>query len=422
LRVHKSRARATAACSALAALALALAACGSSGSSSGTSATSPIKIGAILALTGGLAPISQADLAGIKVAVNEANAAGGVNGRKLQVVSFDDQGVASTDVGGFRTLAGQGIHLIVGGELTPLCQADFNLLHSLDVLLMNASCATATFTGPKANPLYFRVGEEDEDYVGAVIHTICSYFHGITRYDIMNMDYALTDGLAEVIKEGASQQCGVSQGTDVEVPLTATDMLPYMTDASKGLAADAKSHDVLILNLFGTAAPAAIKLGVSTGLFAKYKYVLTPSSDDTAEIAAQASLGSSMPLLYQTNDYAAALPGSVNAKFVADYKALTGNEPPAVGAEAYRATVALIDGLKKAHSTDPATVAKSLLGLTFPNFVGTETIESSHQGTVPMILHTYGPNGPQYVATFSSNEVLARITPALRQLIAKLDL
>jgi branched-chain amino acid transport system substrate-binding protein len=54
-------------------------------------AADPIKIGVIGPLTGGSAPMGVSMRDGVKLAVNEINAKGGVLGRKLQIVERDDE-------------------------------------------------------------------------------------------------------------------------------------------------------------------------------------------------------------------------------------------------------------------------------------------------------------------------------------------
>ena len=56
----------------------------------------PIKIGTIYAMSGGSAAIGTNILRGIDFAVAEINAAGGVNGRPLEVVRGDHAGDAAT--------------------------------------------------------------------------------------------------------------------------------------------------------------------------------------------------------------------------------------------------------------------------------------------------------------------------------------
>lgn len=63
-----------------------------------------IKIGAILPLTGTASEIAAQHKMGIDFAVNEINAAGGINGKKLEIIYEDDQNDPKTTVSAFNKL------------------------------------------------------------------------------------------------------------------------------------------------------------------------------------------------------------------------------------------------------------------------------------------------------------------------------
>lgn len=66
---------------------------------------SPIKIGAILSQTGPLSGISIAELKGVELAVEEINAAGGINGRKIELVNRDSASEPTKAVNTAKELA-----------------------------------------------------------------------------------------------------------------------------------------------------------------------------------------------------------------------------------------------------------------------------------------------------------------------------
>jgi len=84
---------------------LGLTACGSSGSAGGPGGGSdPIKVGAVLPLTGGNATYGVGMSAAMNLAVKDVNAAGGPLGRQLKLYVEDDQSQASNDVNAARKL------------------------------------------------------------------------------------------------------------------------------------------------------------------------------------------------------------------------------------------------------------------------------------------------------------------------------
>jgi branched-chain amino acid transport system substrate-binding protein len=85
-----------------------------SGGSSTTSSGPPIKIGILLALSG---PTSPGDAAAVQAAtarVDAVNAAGGINGRKVQLVSADSQGTSQGSLTAAQSLVSQGVVAVIG--------------------------------------------------------------------------------------------------------------------------------------------------------------------------------------------------------------------------------------------------------------------------------------------------------------------
>lgn len=97
--------------------ALLLAACGGgSGTSSGGG--KPIRIGALTSLTGNFTPWGVQVRAGMQLAVNEVNQAGGVGGRKLELVVNDDQSKAEEGARAVERLIDRDGVVAVGGIIS----------------------------------------------------------------------------------------------------------------------------------------------------------------------------------------------------------------------------------------------------------------------------------------------------------------
>src|SRR6266508_4604505 len=76
-------------------VALLLAACGGGGETqTGAGSGEPIRIGVLTSLTGNFTPWGVQVRAGMQLAVNEINQAGGAGGRQLELVVADDQSKA----------------------------------------------------------------------------------------------------------------------------------------------------------------------------------------------------------------------------------------------------------------------------------------------------------------------------------------
>ena len=125
---------------------LALAACGSSGSpaADGGSDSDTIKIGGIGALTGGYANYGLSVQHGAQLAVDEINAAGGVNGKKLELSFQDSQGDPESAVSAYGKLMDWGMDVSLGGTMSGETSSIAAAAKDDDVMLLTPSGSSDT--------------------------------------------------------------------------------------------------------------------------------------------------------------------------------------------------------------------------------------------------------------------------------------
>ena len=106
------------------AMVVSLAACGSSGNKSGGSSDSDtFKIGGIGPTTGDAAIYGTAVKNGIQLAVDEINAAGGINGKQIEYKFEDDQADSEKSVNAYNTLKDWGMQALIGTTTSTPCTA-----------------------------------------------------------------------------------------------------------------------------------------------------------------------------------------------------------------------------------------------------------------------------------------------------------
>ena len=81
---------------------------------SASSGSGTFKIGAIGPLTGAAAAYGNAVVNGAQIAVDEINAAGGINGVQIEYKSEDDELNAEKSVNAYNTLKDWGMQILVG--------------------------------------------------------------------------------------------------------------------------------------------------------------------------------------------------------------------------------------------------------------------------------------------------------------------
>lgn len=124
----------------------------------------PVKLGLVAALTGKSALSGEAISRGLNIAIEEANAAGGVlGGRQLELVSRDDESDPAKGVAAARELIEQeDVAVVFGGLDSPVSLAMLPVFQELQTPYMGVWAAATGITRNDFDPNYaFRVSAND---------------------------------------------------------------------------------------------------------------------------------------------------------------------------------------------------------------------------------------------------------------------
>ena len=124
------------------AMVVSLAACGSSNDKGSSADADTFKIGGIGPTTGDNAIYGTAVKNGIQLAVDEINAAGGINGKQIEYKFEDDQSDAEKSVNAYNTLKDWGMQMLIGTTTSTPCTAVVEESHN-DNLFQFTPSATA---------------------------------------------------------------------------------------------------------------------------------------------------------------------------------------------------------------------------------------------------------------------------------------
>jgi branched-chain amino acid transport system substrate-binding protein len=118
-----------------------------------------IRIGAILPLTGDAAQYGNNDKEGIMLAVNQANAKGGIDGKQITVTFEDCQGDAKKAVTAFNRLQSQNVKLIIDDAISTISLSLVPLLEKNEAILISTGASNPSLSGSSRN--FFRVWNSD---------------------------------------------------------------------------------------------------------------------------------------------------------------------------------------------------------------------------------------------------------------------
>ncbi|WP_395054889.1 ABC transporter substrate-binding protein [Polaromonas sp.] len=131
-------------------------------SQDGLSKTS-IVLGQSLALTGAGSSLALPFHQGARLFFDRVNAAGGINGRKIELVTVDDRGNPATTVANTKALLGQGVFSLFGFYGSPEVTAAYPLIKDTEVLLFAPMAAADEFRGQLYPNIYsLRPGYSEE--------------------------------------------------------------------------------------------------------------------------------------------------------------------------------------------------------------------------------------------------------------------
>jgi ABC-type branched-subunit amino acid transport system substrate-binding protein len=366
------------------ALATALAGCGSSSgtkaaSSGGKAAakdSSPIKIALIPPTSGALAPFGTDAVKGWKVAADEANAAGGIDGHQVVLDVKGTDAKPDTTLRVAKEAVTQGGDKFIGAVITSPENAALNAqLAGMGALSFNSLGKDDALVGKQCSSNAFHVVQATGMDINALASSIGS-MPG-TKWAIQAVDYQTGHGAADKFT-AAAKAAGKQVVLTQFAPLNTTDFGSYITKI-KGSGADA-----VFAVEYGSDGVAFVKQASQFNLTAQVKTVL---GFNMVSEPLFKTLGAGIVGYYNNVGYDASDSNALNTKFAADYKQANGTAPYYVPADAYVAAETLFAGIKKAGSTDPSKVAKALNGLTFDSIVGSVTMRGEdHQLLRPSYL------------------------------------
>jgi ABC-type branched-subunit amino acid transport system substrate-binding protein len=211
------------------AAALLLAACASSNSSSGGGGggSGPISYGVLSCFTGRLASLGQAMIQGAKVAQSEVNAAGGVLGRKVQLVTGD----TGCDVADGVTATNQMLTKNVSGVIGPETQEINGVEPILDAnKVVDEFQGGDTARDHQTDPLFFRDSPSDSQL--GVAMALYAHLKGYKRAVML----FYSDPAAQTFLKPVSTTFTKLGGTILKTVIVTPDQTSYVSQVRSVLA------------------------------------------------------------------------------------------------------------------------------------------------------------------------------------------
>lgn len=332
----------------------------------------PIKIGVVYPISGPLAKSGNAMANGARVAVEQFNRAGGLRGRKIEVVVRDDKANPAEAALVGRELLGAGIKFIVGGFLAAPGMAIVNLLKENNALFLFTGSQIMSLTHENFNENAFRAQTNVRMNLFAAAEAVAQEHPTITRWGGATPDNSFGTDNYRLFGVAIKKAFQKKWKKDVEV--AAPVMLPFPGNDYKVQIAQLMSSPVeaLYTGMVGADYYAFMAQAKQLGLHDKIRVWI----DAGQGVAIAEGLGANMPrdnLWTPSQWYPYAKDaGAVSKQLIKDYTALTRETKvdPAVH-NGHAGMTALLTAIKKANSLEPAVVRAGLERVEFESASGT---------------------------------------------------
>jgi branched-chain amino acid transport system substrate-binding protein len=345
------------------------------------SGSDKVRIGVFMSLTGSTANFGISSVNGIKMAADEVNKAGGINGKQIELLVQDDRSDASeaaTIVTKFVTQ--DQVHGILGEVASSRSIAAAPIAQNAKIPMLTPSSTNPEVT--KKGDYIFRSCFIDP-VQGAAIGQFAARSLNAKRAAIMvdrKNDYST--GLAQNITETFTRLGGTMVAT--------TSYQEGDQDFNAQLTSLKGSNPEVIFvpgyyNDVGLIAKQARDKGITVPLIGGDGW-------DSAQLYAIG--GSALDGSFFSNHYSPFDTDPKVQKFVNDYKARYGAVPDALAATAYDAANIMFDAIKRANSLEGKAIRDALAATKeFPGVTGNVTFNENRDAVKPIVMIEIKPGG-----------------------------
>ena len=319
--------------------------CGSDAGSGDT-----IKVGANIEMTGNQANYGKAGLEGLKLAIKEANDAGGINGKQITLVEADTKSEAAEAVNAAtKLISDDKVKVIVGPAVTANVIAESQVAtdNKVPVIGFAATNPDVTVENGQVKPFIFRSCFIDPQQGTVMAQFATQELKAKTAVLYIDSSSDYSKSLGKVFKETfeaaggkvVMEEAFLAKDQDFKAALTKI----------KGAQAD-----VIVVPAYyeevGKIVKQAREIGITTAMLG------TDGWDDpkVADIAGAAALNNT----FFSTHYFAEDPGAKS--FIDAFSKEYGHAPNVFAALGYDAGKLLVDALKRAGSDDPEAIRKAL--------------------------------------------------------------
>ena len=326
-------------------------------------AQGPIRIGASLSLTGTYAKLGKNQHEGYQLCEKDVNAKGGLLGRRVQFVVYDDQSMPATAVRLYEKLITEDkVDAIMGPYSSPVTEAAVNVTEKYKKVMV-APLAATTSIFKKGRKYIFMVISPAEVYLEGLVDMAVK--RGLKTVAVINEDTLFSKAAAAGAVEIAKKK-GLQVVFAEAYPKGNTDFSALLTKLR------AANPDVVAAATYFDDAVALTRqmkeLNVNPKMFGVTVGGDLPEFYDTLKQNAE--------YIYGATQWEHTLPYPGNNEYFEAYKKEFGHEPSYHSTAGYAGCLIYAEAVKRANSLDADKVREQLLKLEMRTPFGDYKVEA----------------------------------------------
>jgi len=326
-------------------------------------AQTPIKIGASLSLTGTYAQPGSYQKEGYELCAEHLNAKGGMLGRKVEFVMYDDQSTPATAVRLYEKLITEDkVDAVMGPYSSPITEAVANVSEKYQKVLVSPLAATTSIFR-KGRKYIFMVISPAEAYLEGLVDMAAK--RGLKTVAVVNEDTLFTKASAVGVAEIAKKK-GMQVVFQEAYPKGNTDFSALLVKMK------AANPDVIAASTYFDDAVAITRqmkeLNVNPKMYGVTVGGDLPKFYDLLKQNAE--------YVYGSTQWEASLPYPGQKEFVDAYQKKFGHEPVYHSAAGYAGCVIYAEGVRRAGTLDSDKVREQLLKLETRTFFGDYKVDA----------------------------------------------
>lgn len=338
------------------------------GAGAAFAADEPVKIGVATALTGAYGDLGQQVRRAVDFAVEEINAKGGIDGRKVETQYLDTQAKADIARQQAEKLVNDGFTIITGSIASGEALGISPMLERWDAVMIGTVPKADALTGTECSPRYFRANIPD--YADAATVGTWLKDQKEKKWAVMGSDTAWgrNSGASFTKTAGGLSAQVVTEGY---AGLGTNDFAPYIQKIL-----DSGAEGVWVA-LAGRDAINFAQQAKQFGLIDKLKVAgVSFVTDNTVKTLGEVSKG-----IYGIINYSSTLDTPANKAFVDAWaKKYADTWPANFEGETYLGMQVLFAGIDKADSIAPEDIARALEGIEVDTIIGKVAVRAQdHQ-------------------------------------------